>query len=1209
MSASDTTKGLVRIRGADALTEVRVLDAHFEAVSLTSNTGNVDVELNPGIYQVGFRRGGEWSSRQVLLPVGKKSVSVKPPKRTAFFERSELPDLVTHRATDAANVIVELEQFDRTLLGRDAADRMEVSLVGPEGDATRPFHPMSLVPGTWRFFVHPGNWRLRINETAARPTFELPITVCPGWIVQIACSAVHKPEASPGSDADELAIDLERLRVRMVSANDPQRGFSPEMLAREESALASLASGYPLFGDDFENFLNESFREKLCQPMIGIYAGHILCSAWRERQAPIDDILDNLDRWTRMHPEEPFEQDAVPHPDVEALKLRYRLLRGQSLEDVAPLPFPPSLMAGWKALLEAARQRPDLIPCGSVTERVSTRLWSTRLWVAWSADALETPLEAAPRAGGPGPRALATPPPEPAIDFETARDVIVSGLSHAVLRGWYRQAETQALEQERSMAALTPGMLAVANALRPVLGDEDKEALMQRVALTYPQVSRPPDLVALAAQLSLPMSKVAAAASSLATTLLEQANLLGLDLSRRTSMARPEITIPYDPSFLGDGFVVPMPTLGETARSAAFADGAVIDYIHYSLVMHGKRRVALLTANNIDAAKKVSVAGGLTWQMDERVGEYQIGRETYDRNQIDKGHLVRREDVLWGTVAEARAANRSTYFYTNAAPQHQNFNQDEWKCLEDWVLQRATDLSYRLCVFTGPVLTDEDPTLEDLPPELRTIARSWGPAQLPAAFWKVIVLRDAEAGGSDLAAIAFAMKQSEMWNDKHGRRLLNLELHQVTLEAIEAWTGLDFGALRDVDELAYSPVRTVAGEEAPWPTVKSASDIVWSGPERRARGLRARPRDTGGVAERRLVDQASSRSTDCCQEDFDARVAIETLSRDVARLAGLMAQSEASSLPAAAGPRGVGGDGDEDPRLATEDDPRVEAMVAAAPESMRARIRVFARTVVGQSDIARGLRPVPAPRELERIVGGQNVPLGGFPHCVCIGEPSRWMCTGVLVAPQVVLTAAHCGSAINRIMVGQQVSPGLSADARVVAVQRVAVHPDYRPYPFSENDITVLILAAPALAPPASLAREQEIAAASAVELVGFGYNDPQRPIGFGVKRQVTIDLPPILRGGQQDDMAQLESLLGFHGEYEFVVGRKTLGRDSCNGDSGGPAYIKVGNEYRVAGITSRATREAVANCGDGGIYVRPEYFRPWIDGIVAASGIPPINW
>jgi endonuclease G len=364
-------------------------------------------------------------------------------------------------------------------------------------------------------------------------------------------------------------------------------------------------------------------------------------------------------------------------------------------------------------------------------------------------------------------------------------------------------------------------------------------------------------------------------------------------------MSRPELIIPYDPKFLGDDFVVPVPTLSHALQAVAFADGAVLDYTHYSLIMHAMRRVAIVTAHNVDASRSVRVKGGLTWQLDERAGEHQLGPETYHANQLDKGHLVRREDVLWGSVSEAKLANKATYFYTNAAPQHQNFNQDEWVTLQDWVLDKATDFSYRLCVFTGPVLRDNDPVLTDLPPELRTAIPATGPAQIPAAFWKVIVLRDTEAGGEDLSVVAFAMRQSEMWNDKEGRRLLNLKVHQVTLEAIEGWTGLDFGDLKRADELGWSEsrVRAVTAGEAPdWPQVRGPSDIVYSGPTRRLRGLRvSRGASSGRTAPRshasmrQAGDIHAASDCGCGDVSFDAREAVAALSRDVARLTEIVA--------------------------------------------------------------------------------------------------------------------------------------------------------------------------------------------------------------------------------------------------------------------------------------------------------------------------------
>lgn len=351
----------------------------------------------------------------------------------------------------------------------------------------------------------------------------------------------------------------------------------------------------------------------------------------------------------------------------------------------------------------------------------------------------------------------------------------------------------------------------------------------------------------------------------------------------------------------------------------------------------------------------------------------------------------------------------------------------------------------------------------------------------------------------------------------------------------------------------------------------------------------------------------------CKEPDFDAQQAIAAQSRQLAQLSQLVATLEAKLAasdeePAASrgAPRAALAPEEEAATEAAED-PRVTEIIDAAPAALRDRAAQFARSTVEGGQVARGERAPRSSAENLRVVGGGVVPPGGFLNCVCIGLPA-WGCTGVVVAPQVVLTAAHCGDAISRIMAGgTTVIPALSADARVIGVREVVVHPEYAPHPHSSNDITILILDAPALVPAAPFATSAEIAAASAIEVVGFGYNDPTRPLGLGTKRRATVPGPAIIAEGDDDDLGSLPATLGFHPEYEFVAGRKFLGIDSCNGDSGGPAYVSVGGTFKLAGLTSRATKTALANCGDGGIYVRPEKFRNWIDGVVAQAGVAPI--
>ncbi len=238
----------------------------------------------------------------------------------------------------------------------------------------------------------------------------------------------------------------------------------------------------------------------------------------------------------------------------------------------------------------------------------------------------------------------------------------------------------------------------------------------------------------------------------------------------------------YDPNFLSDWHVpLPQPS-GDMRTLRRGGTGTELKYQHFSVIMSASRRMPIITAVNIDGSQSRRLPRIDKWSYDGRLNQSdQIGNELYNSNELDRGHMVRREDPVWGDANTAKRANVDTFHYTNSCPQMAGVNQRTWLGLEEYVLQHTREDEMRISVFTGPYFSDDDMTYRG--------------ALIPKAFWKVIAFQLDDGRNS---ATAYKVSQS--------RELEDLEFvfaayktFQISIQQVADDTGIDFSELIPFD--------------------------------------------------------------------------------------------------------------------------------------------------------------------------------------------------------------------------------------------------------------------------------------------------------------------------------------------------------------------------------------------------------------------------
>lgn len=282
----------------------------------------------------------------------------------------------------------------------------------------------------------------------------------------------------------------------------------------------------------------------------------------------------------------------------------------------------------------------------------------------------------------------------------------------------------------------------------------------------------------------------------------------------------------FKPDFLGAGLAVPLPKTTRNFRGTLAKNRdtgkTVFDYTHFSLAMQAERRLAAWTAVNIEGKQLKSSSKEPGWRRDRRLPDNQqtlaevYGEVPGKSLQIDRGHLVRRLDPVWGAQEVADRAAADTFHYTNAAPQEHVYNSETWGNLEDFVLERADRRDHKASVMTGPILRPDDDFYGE--------GLRGGPWQIPWSFWKIAVFRRADGSPS---VTGFVIEQTATLAPLFEATRYNpysveeARVFQRPVRVIEQLTGLDFGELRKLDKMG-----SVEGTAAARP-IRGAGDIVF----------------------------------------------------------------------------------------------------------------------------------------------------------------------------------------------------------------------------------------------------------------------------------------------------------------------------------------------------------------------------------------------
>lgn len=231
------------------------------------------------------------------------------------------------------------------------------------------------------------------------------------------------------------------------------------------------------------------------------------------------------------------------------------------------------------------------------------------------------------------------------------------------------------------------------------------------------------------------------------------------------------------------------------------------------------------------------------------------------------------------------------------------------------------------------------------------------------------------------------------------------------------------------------------------------------------------------------------------------------------------------------------------------------------------------------------------------VIGGSPSTIAEHPWEVMLIIDGGNLCSGSLVSPSIVVTAAHCFSATRDVsrVEGYAGITGMgerSADTRL-RLASITVHPEFNPSTFA-NDLAVVTLATP-ITPSATTGT---IALPYGLDAASWpAAGTPARIAGWGVTSPTAGKAADVLNAATVQVLTNPGAPCGQYGSSQpaniICAGVPSGGIDTCQGDSGSGLVVDVNGRPVLAGVTS--TGAECAQIEYPGVYTSVAAQRAWL--------------